>query len=112
MSDDLLARIKSHLKQMKRDPVGRRFRNEHKRARNSGATSGWAKVFCLGLALVCCAIGVVLIFIPGPAFVFFILAGALVASQWWAAARVLDKAEVKTWTLWGWLREKWRHLRA
>lgn len=104
----MFVRLKAHLKQMKRDPAGKRFRNEYRRASDSGATNGWAKVVCIALAAVCVAIGVVLIFIPGPAFVFFIFAGALLASQWWSAARALDKAEVKTRSLWGRLREKWR----
>ena len=112
MLSRLKTELKSHLAQMKRDPAGERFRNEHRRARRSGATAGWARVLCLVLAVVCCAVGVVLIFIPGPAFVFFILAGALVASQSRVAARALDRAEVKTWALCGWLRKKWRDLRA
>ncbi len=111
MLSRLKTELKSHLRQMKLDPAGKRFRNEHRRASRSGAANGWARVLCLVVAAVCCAVGVVLIFIPGPAFLFFILAGALLASQSWTAARVLDKAEMKTWTVRDWLRAKWRGLR-
>ena len=106
----LKTELKSHLAQMKRDPAGKRFRNEHRRAGHSGATEGWARVLCLVLAALCCVVGVVLVFIPGPAFVFFILAGAFLASQSSVAARALDKTEVKIRKLWGGLRKKGRGL--
>lgn len=47
------------------------------------------------LAMLAAAVGVVLMFIPGPAIVFFFLAGALLASDWLWMARLLDWSEVK-----------------
>ena len=41
------------------------------------------------------AVGVVLVFIPGPAFVFFILSAALLATQSQWVARRLDDLELK-----------------
>jgi hypothetical protein len=45
---------------------------------------------------VCFAIGVVLVFIPGPAFVFFILGGGLLASESKLVAKAMDWSEVRT----------------
>ncbi|MDF3059667.1 MAG: hypothetical protein K0R17_3882 [Rariglobus sp.] len=103
----MLIEMKQELKKMKNDRPGERFKNEHKRARRRGVAAGWARILCLGLAIVTAAIGVVLVFIPGPAFVFFILSGALLASQWWAAACLLDKAEITLQRAWNWSKKKW-----
>jgi MFS family permease len=101
----MLKTLKADLEKMKRDPAGERFKNEHRRAKKRGFNRGWMRaVFFIG-AFVSAAIGVVLAFIPGPAFVFFILSGALVAIQWWPAARALDKTETKA-------RPFWRRLKA
>jgi hypothetical protein len=78
---------------MKNDQAGVRFKNEHLRARSHGMTIT-ARILGIGLAILSLAIGVVLVFIPGPAFIFFIIAGALLASQWWALACLLDHVEI------------------
>ena len=96
----MIAKVKKELKTMKADQPGKRFRNQHKRAKKSGFASGWMRVVCLVAAAVSFVIGVVLVFIPGPAFVFFLLTGALLASQWFAAAKALDRGEVKGWQWW------------
>ncbi|CAM2963578.1 hypothetical protein RAHE111665_08910 [Rariglobus hedericola] len=107
----MINKVKDDLTKMKNDRPGKRFRNEHKRAKAHGITGGWIRVVVIILAIVSAAIGVVLVFIPGPAFVFFILSGALVASQWWAAARVLDKNELVLHRLWRWAKRKWSSFR-
>lgn len=77
---------------LKRAPPGKRFQafNERQQRRARGPI----KALYLGGALVSLAVGVVLVFIPGPAFVFFILAGALLAAQSRWVARRLDGLEV------------------
>lgn len=47
------------------------------------------------VAALAAAIGLVLAFIPGPAVLFFLLAGALLASEWLWVARALDWLEVR-----------------
>jgi hypothetical protein len=77
---------------LKRASPGKRFQafNERQQQRARGPI----KALYLGGALVSLAVGVVLVFIPGPAFVFFILAGGLLAAQSrWMAER-LDRLEV------------------
>jgi xanthosine utilization system XapX-like protein len=98
--EDMLESLKNDLEKMREDRPGERFKNEHRRAEKRGLRQGWMRVALLAGALVCILIGVVLVFIPGPAFVFFILAGALVAIQWWPAAKALDRAEKKVWPVW------------
>ncbi|MGH7335962.1 MAG: PGPGW domain-containing protein, partial [Myxococcota bacterium] len=53
------------------------------------------KVTFVVIAIVCFAAGVVLVFIPGPAVLFFALGGALLATQSLWVARALDAIEVR-----------------
>jgi len=92
--------LKEDLKKMKRDRPGERFKNEHRRAAKRGLRQGWMRAVFFLAAFVSAAIGVVLVFIPGPAFLFFIFSGALLAIQWWPAAKALDHAEKKGRPLW------------
>jgi hypothetical protein len=77
---------------LKRSPPGERFEafNERQQKRARGPI----KALYLGGAIVSLAVGVVLVFIPGPAFVFFILAGALLAAESRWVAQRLDRLEV------------------
>ena len=77
---------------LKRSPPGERFEafNERQQRRARGPI----KALYLAGAVVSLAVAVVLVFIPGPAFVFFILAGALLAAQSRWVARRLDRLEV------------------
>ena len=63
------------------------------------------RISSIGLAVISTVIGVVLVFIPGPAFIFFMIAGALLASQWWALACLLDRTEIV-------LRRQWKRARS
>lgn len=96
----MLDSLKQDFEKMKHDRTGERFKNEHRRAEKRGLRKGWIRIAFFAGAFVSAAIGVVLVFIPGPAFVFFILSGALIAIQWWPAAKALDRTEVKARPLW------------
>lgn len=104
----MIERVKKDVAKMKKSAPGERFVKQHERAKKSGLASGAGRVVCVGLAVVAIAIGVVLVFIPGPAFVFFLLAGALLASQWRLLAEWMDAAELKLRDVWSALRRKWR----
>lgn len=104
----MLNTLKADVKKMKDDPTGERFKNAHRRAKKRGLGEGWMRAaFFIG-AFVSAAVGVVLVFIPGPAFLFFILSGALLAIPWWPAARALDKAESAAMPWWRKLRDRWK----
>ena len=92
-------------------PPGRRFRNHYyanQRTRRRGRIL--AMVLRFFLSTVAAAIGFVLVFLPGPAIVFFVLAGALLAADWLPVARVLDWAEVRARWRWHCIKRLWRRL--
>lgn len=90
---------------------GRRFRDRYERNRRRTTPYRWlGQLLRLLLALVCFCIGVVLAFVPGPAIVFFFLAGALIASDWRWAAVVLDWLEVRLRRVGRWAARVWRRL--
>ncbi|HYP15670.1 MAG TPA: hypothetical protein VEQ65_00555 [Opitutus sp.] len=90
------AELKRQWEMLQRGEPGRRFQARYeasRRQRSRGTLIG--RVVRWVLAAVAIAIGVVLMFIPGPAVVFFALAGALLASESRGVARFLDWSEVK-----------------
>lgn len=104
--------MKQQLREVARGRPGERFRRyyEHaKRDRNSGAAK--ERIVRIVLATVCFAIGLVLVFIPGPAILFFFIGGVLLASESLFAARALDWAEVKARAAWDWGARRWRRMR-
>ena len=62
------------------------------------------------MAIVAIVIGVVLVFIPGPAVVFFVIAAALLAMESRTMAGMLDVAELKARAVGRWSQEHWRRL--
>lgn len=108
----MIPEVKKDLKKMKTDRPGERFKKQHKRAKENGLATGWGRVVCVVLSFVSLAIGIVLVFIPGPAFVFFLLSGVMLASQWRWVADLLDRGEIKGRAIWKKLRTKWSHIRA
>lgn len=92
---------------------GHRFQDRYRAQRRNRAEQGiFRRLRRLVLALGAAAIGVVLVFIPGPAIVFFFLAGALLASDWRWMARTLDWLEVKLRAWWKVGHKKWQQLPA
>ena len=77
--------------EFKQLPPGERFRTVHEQQAN---LPRWVKLLVIVAALVSCAIGVVLTFIPGPAIVFYALAAALLAIESAWVARALDRGEL------------------
>jgi hypothetical protein len=92
----MLAHPRATWNELKRLPAGHRFEMHYEREHSAKRkvsplelVAHWAAV------IVCVAIGIVLVFIPGPAVVFFALAAALAAAHSRTAARALDVIEVK-----------------
>ncbi len=90
-STAMLAKLRKEWREFKALPVGKRFQSVHEQQSDAPP---WVKVAVLAGAVVSLGIGVLLTFIPGPAIVFFALAGALVAMESASVARALDRGEV------------------
>lgn len=99
----MFARIKRSVRQLRGDAPGERFQRRYDRARKAGGPEGWERVVLIVLAVVATAIGIVLVFIPGPAILFFFIAGGLLATESRKLAKALDWSELKTRALCGWL---------
>lgn len=89
---------------------GERFRNryhQHQRSKRRGLGGMILRFLLAGVAA---AIGFILVFIPGPAVVFFLIAGALLAADWLPVARLLDWGEVHARRIWARARKVWAGL--
>jgi hypothetical protein len=93
---------------------GRRFEDRYEAARAARRKGGWShrltRALRLLVALLAFGVGVVLTVMPGPAFVFFILSGSLLAAESRGVARILDRGEVRLRTLGRWCRRIWDRL--
>lgn len=93
---------------------GRRFEDRYVAARKARRSGDWGhrltRLLGLAVALVSFVIGVILAFIPGPAVVFFLLSGSLLAAESRSLARVLDWGEVRLRSLVRRAHRHWRQL--
>lgn len=89
------------------DRFEKRYRAEQ-RSRNGRTWAG--RIVRWTIAAAALAIGIVLVFIPGPAVLFFLLAGTLLASDSLILARTLDWCEVRIRTIAARLHRIWVHL--
>src|SRR6266540_5529709 len=96
---------------LKRGEPGRRFQDWHDEGRRRrDRQTVIARFVRLLLAIVCVGLGAILIFIPGPAVLFFMIAGAIVASESRLVAQQLDRAELMLRALQTWIVRCWRRL--
>lgn len=93
---------------LKRGRPGHRFQDRYAAAHRAGPRSGmWQRILTFVIAALLLAIAAVLSVIPGPAFPFFILAGALLATQSKTIARWMDALEVRTRKVFAWVKRRW-----
>jgi hypothetical protein len=87
----VLSRLRKRWRDFKALPAGKRFQAIYEQQQGSPA---WVKPVVIAGAVICFVIGVLLSVLPGPAFVFYGLTGALLAveSRW--VARTLDHGEL------------------
>ena len=92
-------RFKRHWHALSRGEPGRRFQDRYAEAKKARADAGWGqrarRVLLLFVALGAMIIGALLMFLPGPAILFYFFAGTLLASESLYMARLLDWGEVK-----------------
>ena len=101
----MFGHLRSQWRDLRSYSPGERFEKFREAHRDESVP---AKIAYVGLSLVAFAIGVVLVFIPGPAVVFFALSAALTATQSLWAARKLDQAELLLRRAAGAVRSWWR----
>lgn len=88
---------------------GRRFRDRYQANRRKIRSYPWiGRLVRTALAVAALAIGVVLMFIPGPAILFFFIAGTLLAADSLAIARILDVLELRLRKIWKWIVRHWK----
>ena len=108
----MFTHLKKVFQRLKKHEPGERFGAFYREQKHKPV---WVKIAFFALAFVSLAVGIVLMFIPGPAVLFFALTGALLSTQSRVIAESLDKAEVwarKTFaSIRAWWRKK-RHPRA
>lgn len=100
----MLEKMKRSAREVMYDQPGSRFRNYYRRRRGHEPSPA-VRTLLYALAAVFLVIGAALAVLPGPAFVFFILAFAILAARSRRIAVFLDKVE-----LFGW--RQWRKLQA
>ncbi len=98
------------------DRAGRRFQDRYEAGREARKDARWGRrarrVLRLLVALGAIVVGVFLTVLPGPAILFFFIAGGLLASESWYVARMLDWSEVRLRTGWDWGQRHWGKLPA
>lgn len=94
----MLERMKRTAREVIHDRPGARFRNYHRRRRDNQMHPVRRTLYYV-LAAVLLVVGAVLSVLPGPAFVFFLLAFAILAARSRRVACLLDRAEIQGWRI-------------
>jgi hypothetical protein len=102
--------FREHWRELRRGRPGRRFQARYERARQQKRARAAERIVLALIAVVFLAIGIVLVFIPGPAIPFFFLAGGLLATESLWVARFMDWSEVKLRLIIAAGKRFWRHL--
>jgi hypothetical protein len=106
-------RFKRQWKALRQSQPGHRFQDRYENSRRSKDQGGVAgRVLKIGAALVSFVIGVVLVFIPGPAILFFAIAGGMMATESRWVARGLDGLELRIRAVIRWGVRHWQKLHA
>ena len=72
---------------------GQRFANYYKAFHRQHGFR-WSTLLMILLSILSFAVGVILLFIPGPGFLFLLLGGALIAQESLTIARWMDRLEL------------------
>lgn len=104
-------KLKRQWEVLKRGKPGRRFVERYQAAqRKENRATLATRIVRFGIAIAAIGVGVVFAVIPGPAFVFFALAGALLASESRGVAKFFDWCEVKIRAVLRWTTGIWKRL--
>lgn len=108
----MFASIQRRWKELAGGRPGSRFQRRFENRSHSGRNPGWQRVLNIVLALACFVVGVILVFVPGPAILFFIMGGGLLATESLLVASLLDASELRLRKLVRWVRRHWLRLSA
>lgn len=102
--------FKKKWKEFQRGTPGRRFQERYERNKHDRKSKPWyTKFLHTALAVLVLAVGVFLMFFPGPGIPFLLVGAGLLADQALFAARFLDWAEVRLRRIFLWLKSWWQH---
>lgn len=89
--------------------AGTRFRDFHRfrSERRGGRRWSGGRVLVLGSGIVLVAGGLAIGWLPGPGGFIAVVGAALVATEWYALARLLDWAELVARRTWAWFSVYW-----
>ena len=111
MSATTQFRFRKNWRELRGGRPGHRFTDRYRRAQESKNRNGTVgRIILIAVAVLCVAVGLVLTVIPGPAFVFFILAGGILATESRVVARFMDACEVFIRKVARWAERQWRRL--
>jgi hypothetical protein len=107
----MAASMISEWKKLQRGRPGSRFVDRYEAIRrNKNKRSMFGRIVRMVIAAAALVIGFILMFIPGPAILFFLVAGGLVAAESRGVARALDWTEVELRKFSSWSIKRWRKL--
>lgn len=90
---------------------GSRFRDRHDRHQaNRHLHAWWRRPLNIAIGIGCLAVGLVLTVAPGPAVVFFVVAGFVLANESRSAARALDWMDVRIAPAVHFVQQRWARL--
>ena len=106
--------LKKQWQTLKLAQPGKRFAQRYKAGQEARKRAGpgfkLLRFVRIVIALGSIAVGIVLVFIPGPAILFFLIAGSLLAAESMTIARFLDWVEVELRKGFSWSTRHWRRL--
>lgn len=106
--------LKKQWETLKRGRPGERFVARYDAGQKTKKDAGFGfkilRVVRILIALGAVVVGIILVFIPGPAILFFLIAGSLLAAESLTIARFLDWSELKLRVLFHWIARHWRKL--
>lgn len=108
----MFAAVKQWCGRLRHSRPGQRFQRVYANAlRRRQTVPLWHRLIRLGLAAIAFVLGLIFVVLPGPAFIFFILAGALMATESHGVAVALDWLELRLRALGRRAKRRWQKLR-
>ncbi len=100
--------LKRHWAHATEGRPGHRFQDRYEHAKETRAQRGvWKRVLKIAGGVLALLIGLIEIVFPGPAFVFIIVGGAMLATESLRVARAMDWSEIRIRRVVSYVRRKW-----